>query len=64
LRVKLARLDADTKRSRINTERFMAEIYNTLITLLVEREHAADVWHLFVMTCPCRDARQQYLAEN
>ena len=62
LRVKLARLDADTERRRLIAERFLAGISNPLIRLpqVVQRE--AHVWHLFVVACPCRETLKDYLA--
>lgn len=62
LRVKLARLDADTERRRVIAELFLAEIRNPLITLPHVTERTAHVWHLFVVACPCREILKDYLA--
>jgi dTDP-4-amino-4,6-dideoxygalactose transaminase len=64
LRVKLARLDADTERRRVIAERFMAQIRNPLITVPQATYREGHVWHLFVVTCRDRDALKDYLAEQ
>lgn len=64
LRVKLARLDADTKRRRIIAERFLAEIRNPLIRLPHVTRREAHVWHLFVVACPCREVLKDYLTQH
>lgn len=64
LRVKLARLDADTERRRLIAERFTAQIHNPLINVPRATHREGHVWHLFVVTCRCRDALKDYLTER
>ncbi|WP_311971091.1 DegT/DnrJ/EryC1/StrS family aminotransferase [Pseudomonas baltica] len=61
LRVKLARLDADTERRRVIAERFSAQIRNPLINVPKVTDREGHVWHLFVVTCRYRDALKEYL---
>lgn len=61
LRVKLARLDADTERRRVIAERFSAQIRNPLINVPKATDREGHVWHLFVVTCRYRDALKEYL---
>lgn len=63
LRVKLAGLDADTARRRVIAERYLQDIRNPLISTPGVTQPLAHVWHLFVITCPWRDALKAYLAE-
>lgn len=62
LRVKLARLDADTERRRRIAERFLVDVRNPLLRLPQASQREAHVWHLFVVACPCRDTLKGYLA--
>ena len=56
LRVKLKGLEADTIRRRRLAERYLARIQHPLIRLPEVVESSAHVWHLFVISCPWRDA--------
>lgn len=64
LRVKLPRLDADNARRREIARIYIAGIKNPMITLpempACEEE---NVWHIFPIRCPERDALQAYLKE-
>lgn len=64
LRVKLPRLDADNARRREIARIYIDGIKNPMITLpempACEEE---NVWHIFPIRCPERDALQTYLKE-
>ena len=64
LRIKLKGLDIDTVRRRHIADRYLAQIRHPLIRLPKVVEPSAHVWHLFVISCPCRDALKAYLAEK
>ncbi|MDB5980614.1 MAG: aminotransferase [Pseudomonas sp.] len=63
LRVKLKGLDTDIQRRRRVAERYRAQILHPMIRLPSAMEPSAHVWHLFVISCPWRDALKAYLAE-
>jgi dTDP-4-amino-4,6-dideoxygalactose transaminase len=64
LRVKLKGLEADTIRRRRLAERYLARIQHPRIRLPEVVESSAHVWHLFVISCPWRDALKAHLAES
>ena len=64
LRVKLRHLDADNERRRQIARRYEQGISNPLITLPSKTADAENVYHLFPIFTPWRDALQQYLCEH
>ena len=64
LRVKLRHLDADNERRRQIARRYEQGISNPLITLPSKTADAENVYHLFPIFTPRRDALQQYLYEH
>ena len=64
LRVKLRHLDADNERRRQIARRYEQGISNPLITLPARTADAENVYHLFPIFTPWRDALQQYLCEH
>ena len=64
LGVKLPRLDADNQRRREIAARYCAEINNPLIELPVNLYDESMVWHVFAVTCPKRDALQEFLTDH
>ncbi len=61
LRVKLRHLDDDNERRRQIARRYEQGISNPLITLPARTADAENVYHLFPIFTPRRDALQQYL---
>lgn len=61
LRVKLRYLDHDNERRRQIARRYEQGISNPLITLPARTADAENVYHLFPIFTPRRDALQQYL---
>ena len=64
LRVKLRHLDDDNERRRQIARRYEQGISNPLITLPARTADAENVYHLFPIFTPRRDALQQYLCEH
>ena len=64
LRVKLRHLDDDNERRRQIARRYEQGISNPLITLPARTADAENVYHLFPIFTPRRDALQQYLYEH
>jgi dTDP-4-amino-4,6-dideoxygalactose transaminase len=64
LRVKLRHLDDDNERRRQIARRYEQGISNPLITLPARTADAENVYHLFPIFTPWRDALQQYLCEH
>jgi dTDP-4-amino-4,6-dideoxygalactose transaminase len=62
LSVRLGWLEGFTARRREIARSYFAEMHNPLVSLMAEPvEPAAHVYHLFVVTCPHRDALQAHL---
>ena len=64
LRVKLRHLDDDNERRRQIARRYEQGISNPLITLPARTADAGNVYHVFPIFTPRRDALQQYLCEH
>lgn len=64
LRVKLPRLDADNQRRMQIANRYLTEITNPAITMPPESPKGENVYHVFTIFTPHREALQSYLAEN
>lgn len=64
LGVKLARLDSDTERRRAIARYYGEHIRHPQIALPQAPEPSAHVWHLYVITCPWRDALKNHLSEH
>lgn len=64
LRVKLPRLDDDNRRRMEIACRYLAEINNPAIRLLPPPPEDENVYHIFPIFTPDRDALQKYLADN
>ncbi|MBQ9357362.1 MAG: DegT/DnrJ/EryC1/StrS family aminotransferase [Prevotella sp.] len=62
LSVKLKYLDQDNERRRQIASRYLAEISNPLVTLPTPCN--SNVYHIFPLLCPEREALQQYLKDN
>lgn len=65
LDVKLSYLDEDNEKRRAIAERYCTEIKNPLIALpSMPLNREGHVWHVFAVTCKCRNRLQKYLEDN
>ncbi len=64
LGVKLAHLDADNRRRRALAARYLAEIHHPSLQLPPADAVDQDVWHLFVVRHPQREAFMTYLRQK
>lgn len=64
LRVKLKYLDAENAQRRVVAGRYFSEIRNPLVTLPSMTPEEQNVFHLFPVFCPRRDALQTHLNDR
>jgi dTDP-4-amino-4,6-dideoxygalactose transaminase len=64
LRIKLARLDADTFQRRLVAKFYIEHIKNPLLILPIMNDWNAHVFHVFTIRTTQRDKLQNYLTDN
>lgn len=64
LRVKLKHIgELNQERTRL-AKRYLKGIHSPYVTLPAVQEHVTSIWHLFVVTSPCREELMRYLTEK